>query len=187
MKVRVFIALGLFAAALLSCQVISTQTASGRPRPVKIDEHSVLIPGTTISEADRAAVSDIFKKYDSSLYRVAVYEKGSLKKHLGKMSDIEIGEIASEYSSDAKAKGLTNWTMKIGRGNHITTAGGTTHITKAENTTHVTTGGSPSHITTAENPDDGAKVGLTKHITTIAQQSDALVKEVTPILEKYSR
>ncbi len=119
MKVRVFFALGLIVAALLSCQGIRSQSASAsaHPHTIKIDEHSVLIPGRAISGGDRQAVGDIFKKYDSSLYRIAVYENGSLKKHLGKMSEMQVGTIASEYSSDAKASGLTNWTMKIGHHN----------------------------------------------------------------------
>jgi hypothetical protein len=42
----------------------------------------------------------------------------------------------------------------------------------------VTNNGSPTHITTA---------GNTNHVTRSSQDSDALVKEVTPILEKYAK
>ncbi len=76
------------------------------------------------------------------------------------MSEMRVGAVASEYSSNAKISGLTNWAMKVGNPNHITTAG------------------NPNHITTAEN---------TNHVTTVSQDSDALVKEVAPILEKYSK
>lgn len=177
MKFRVIFASGLFVAALVSCQGLRRQSAAS-PNPIKIDEHSILIPGTTISEDDREAVINIFKKYDGSLYRIAVYENGRLKKHLGKMSEMQIGAVASQYSSNAKASGLTNWTMKIGSTTHITTGGSPTHITTGGSPTHITTGGSPTHITTG---------GASTHITKIPQQSDALVKEVTPILEKYSK
>jgi hypothetical protein len=94
------------------------------------------------------------------------------------MSEMQMGTIASEYSGNAKASGLTSWAMKIGNPTHITTTGSPTHVTQGGSPTHVTQGGSPTHITTAEN---------TTHITKIASKSDALVKEVTPILEKYSK
>ena len=168
MKLRLIFALSLFAAALLSCQEIRRQSAvAGRDR-VKIDEHSVLIPGTAISGEDREAVTKIFRKYDGSLYRIAVYKNGSVEKQLGKMSEMEIGPIAAEYSSNAKASGLTNWTMKIGNPTHV---GEPTHVGSP---THV---GNPTHVPT----------GRPTHVATIAETSDALVKEVTPILEKYSK
>jgi hypothetical protein len=166
MKLRLILALGLVIAALVSCEAIRRQSAANR---VTFDEHSVLIPGTAISGDDQEAISKIFKKYDSSLYRVAEYENGTLKKQLGKMSDLQVGAIASEYPSNAKASGLTNWTMKIGSPSHITTVG---------SPNHVTTAGSPNHVTTAGRP---------SHVTTISPESDALIKEVTPILEKYSK
>ena len=179
MKYRVIIPLGLVVAALVSCQGVGRQSAAARPNAIKVDEHSVLIPGTAISEDDQAAVNNIFKKYDSSLYRIAVYENGSLKKQLGKMSEMQIGAIASEYSKNAKASGLSNWAMKIGNPTHITTAGNPTHVTQGGSPTHVTQGGSPTPATTAGSP---------THVTrNIPPESDALVKEVTPILEKYSR
>jgi hypothetical protein len=79
------------------------------------------------------------------------------------MSEMQIGEVAREYSNNARASGLTNWTTQIGLTTHVTTS---------------TTAGSPTHVTTS---------GSGTHITKIQQESDALVKEVTPILEKYSR
>lgn len=178
MKLRIIFASGLIVAALLSCEGIRRQSAGAGPNPIKVDEHSVLIPGTAISEDDQEAVSNIFKKYDSSLYRIAVYENGGLKKQLGTMSEMQIGTIASEYSSNAKVSGFTNWAMKIGNTTHVTTVG---------NPNHVTTGGSPTHITTAGNPNHITTGGRPTHVTKVSQDSDALVKEVTPILEKYSK
>jgi hypothetical protein len=188
MKYRVIVPLGLVVAALVSWQGVDGQSAAAGPNPIKIDEHSVLIPGTAMSEDDRAAVNNIFKKYDSSLYRIAVYENGRLKKHLGKMSEMEIGAIASEYSKNAKASGLTNWTMKIGSPTHITTTGSPTHVTQGGSPTHVTQGGSPTHVTQGGSPTHVTTAGSPTHVTqNISPESDALVKEVTPILKKYSR
>jgi hypothetical protein len=180
MKLRWIFAVGLFVTTLLSCEAIRNQSAiSGHN--VKISAHSILIPGTTISAGDRDAATKIFKKYDGSLYRIAVYENGSLKRHIGKMSEMQIGEVVREYSNNAGARGLTNWTMQIGLTTHVTTsvaAGSPTHITTAGSPTHITTAGSPTHLTTP---------GSSSHITKIPRASDALVKEVTPILEKYSK
>ncbi len=186
MKLRLIFALSLFVAALLSCEGIRRQSAAASRDRIKIDEHSVLIPGTAISGEDREAVTKIFRKYDGSLYRIAVYKNGSVEKQLGKMSEMEIGPIAAEYSSNAKASGLTNWTMKIGSPTHVAAAGNPTHVASAGNPTHV---GDPTHVgspTHAGNPTHVA-TGRPTHGATIAQASDALVKEVTPILEKYSK
>ena len=187
MKLRLIFALSLFVAALLSCEGIRRQSAAAGRDRIKIDEHSVLIPGTAISGEDREAVTKIFRKYDSSLYRIAVYKNGSVEKQLGKMSEMEIGPIAAEYSSNAKASGLTNWTMKIGNPTHVTgnpthITGNPTHITG--NPTHMT--GNPTHMTDTGNPTH-VPAGRPTHGATIAETSDALVKEVTPILEKYSK
>ena len=171
MKLGLIFALGLFVVALLSCEAIRKQSAASGHN-VKINAHSILIPGTTISGEDRDAVTKIFKKYESSLYRIAVYENGSLKRHIGKMSEMRIGEVAREYSNNARASGLTNWTMQIGSTTHVMTT------VQAGSPTHITTAGSPTHVTTH---------GSSTHITKIPQESDALVKEVTPILEKYSK
>jgi hypothetical protein len=180
MKLRLIFAFSLFVVALLSCEGIRRESAAARRDRIKIDEHSVLIPGTAISGEDREAVTKIFRKYDGSLYRIAVYKNGSVEKQLGKMSEMEIGPIAAEYSSNAKASGLTNWTMKIGNPTHVTAK--PTHITG--NPTHIT--GNPTHMTDTGNPTH-VPAGRPTHGATIAETSDALVKEVTPILEKYSK
>ena len=189
MKLCLIFSVGLFVAALLSCEAIRNQSAVSGHNAVKIDEHSVLIPGTTISGEDRNAVTKIFKKYDSSLYRIAVYENGRLKKHIGKMSEMRIGEIAGEYTKNAKASGLSNWTMQIGFITHVTAtaAGSPTHVTQGGSPTHVTTTGSPTHVTTTGSPTHVTTQGSLTHITKIQPESDALVKEVTPILAKYSK
>jgi len=201
MKLRMIFAAGLLLAALISCQCLRKQSAAAGGSRVQIDEHSILIPGTAIAAADREAVNKIFRKYDSSLYRIAIYESGTLKKEIGTMNEMQIGEIAQEYSRNAKANGLTNWTNQIGNITHVTNSnhGNVTHVTainqvgnpthvtavnQTGNPTHVTSvnqGGSPTHVTTVN------QNGRPTHTTAIGKESDALVQEVTPILEKYSK
>ena len=107
MKIRLILALGLLVAALISCQCIHNQSTASARNPVQFDEHAVLIPGTAISGADQEALNKIFRKYDGSLYRIAVYENGSLKTQIGKMDEMQMGEITQEYSRNAAASGLT--------------------------------------------------------------------------------
>ena len=198
MKTRLIFALGLSVVALVSCQRAPNQSTTSGRSPVQIDEHSVLIPGTAISSEDQEALNRIFQKYDDSLYRIAVYENGSLKKQIGNMDEIQIGEIAQEYSTNATASGLSNWTNQIGARTHVTHYPPTTHVTRPGDTTHVTRPGDTTHVTTGQpthvtHPSDTTHVttGQPTHVThpdfaSIDQESDALVKEVTPILEKYS-
>jgi hypothetical protein len=181
MKLHLIFALGLSIAAVLSCEGMRRQSTAAGPHPVQITKHSILIPGTAISGADREAVTTIFKKYDDSLYRIVVYEKGHLKKPLGKMSEMNMGTIVSEYSANAQASGLTNWTMKIGFvTHHMAATGNPTHMTG--NPTHMTDTGNPTHVTPTGSP---THAGAVTHAS--QEASDALVKEVTPILEKYSK
>lgn len=178
MKLCLIFAAGLLVAALISCQCLRKQSTAANPSRVQIDEHSVLIPGTAITGADREAIKKIFRKYDSSLYRIALYENGRLEKQIGKMKDMQMGEIAQEYTRNAQANGVSNWITRIGYVKHVTVAN------TMGNPTHVTTvnqAGNPTHVTSVNH------VGRPTHATIIAEESDALVQEVTPILEKYSK
>jgi len=203
MKIRWILAVGFLVAALISCQCLHKQSTAANPSRIQIDEHSVLIPGTAIADADREALTKIFRKYDSSLYRIAVYENGKLKKQIGKMEDMQMGEVVQEYARNAEANGLSNWITRIGNVKHVTAAntlGNPTHVTSVNQagiTTHVTAvnqTGNPTHVTSVNqtgNPTHVTSVnhhpGRPAHVTTIAEESDALVQEVTPILEKYSK
>ena len=197
MKIRWILAAGLLVGVLISCQCLHKRSGHSS---VQIDEHSILIPGTTISNPDQEALNKIFRKYDNALYRVAVYENGSFKKQIGKMDELQLADVTKEYSANATSTGLSSWVFQLGLGNHVTHAGNTTHVTKSTNpgnTTHVTRSTNPgntTHVTRSTNP------GNTTHVTTnqpnhvthpnfasIEEESDALVKEVTTILEKYSK
>jgi len=193
MKIRWIFALGLLIALLISCQCLRKRSGQGA---VRIDEHSVLIPpGTAISGADQEALNKIFRKYDNSVYRIAVYEGGSLKKQIGKMDEMYVDEVTKDYSAKTTSTGLSSWVFQLGLRTHVTHFGPTTHITRGETThvtsqtTHVTTG-QPTHVTRGETTH--VTTGEPTHVThhdevRMAKESDALVREVTPILEKYSQ
>jgi len=194
MKTGWILALGLFVVAVISCQCLRKQSDR---RKVEIGEHSILIPGTAISESDQESLNQIFRKYDNSLYRIAVYENGGFKKQIGRMTEMEIAEVTKDYGRNATATGLSNWTLQIGLRTHVTRYPPTTHVTRPGDTTHVTTGvpthvttGQPTHVTTGTptHVTTGAPTHVTHHdFPSIEAESDALVREVTPILEKYSK
>ncbi|MGI8891162.1 MAG: hypothetical protein ACR2G0_10330 [Chthoniobacterales bacterium] len=170
MKIAWIFALGFFVAAVISCQCL--RPPSGRSA-VQINEHTILIPGTSISGTDQEALNRVFRKYDNSLYRIAFYENGGPKKQIGEMDEMQVAEITKDYARKATASGLSSWIFQIGRRTHITL--------HPSATTHVTTG-QTTHVTMSES------THVTRHqFASIDDESDALVKEVTPILEKYSK
>jgi hypothetical protein len=176
MKTYVKLFLIVFASGLAGCLNGSINPGTGQPRPVKIDEHSILIPGTTITAKDQEEVKEILKNYRGSLYRIEHYEKGVRKERIGRMSAMEMdyGYVA-DFASFAKSSGLTTWTTKIGMGCNPT------RICPKSPAPTATATPTPT-------PDSGQRgEGKTCNTTCIPKESDALVKEVTPILEKYGR
>src|SRR5262245_24084660 len=145
MKIRWILALGLLVGVLISCQCLRKRSGQSS---VQIDEHSILIPGTAISNPDQEALNNIFRKYDNTLYRVAIYENGTFKKQIGKMDELQLADVTKEYSTNATATGLSSWVFQLGLGNHITRghAGDTSHVTKTSNP------GNTTHVTKSTNP-----------------------------------
>ena len=184
MKIRWIFALGLLVAVLISCQCLRKQsTESG----VQTSEDSVLLPPTAISKADQAALNNIFGKYDRSLYRIAVYDNGKLTKQIGTMPEMQLADVTKDYARSATATGLTSWTFQFIARTHVTHYGPTTKVTRVGQPSHVTRGeatppGQPTHVTTGE------PTHVTHHkFASMDEEADALVKEVTPILEKYRK
>ncbi len=185
MKIRWIFALGLLVAVLISCQCLRKRSSQGG---VQIKEDSILIPPTAISKADQEALNNIFRQYDRSLYRIAVYENGKLTKQLGTMPEMQLADVTKDYARSATATGLTSWTFQFIARTHVTHYGPTrtrvshlgqpSHVTRAE----ATPSGQPTHVTTGE------PTHVTHHkFASMDEEADALVKEVTPILEKYSK
>jgi hypothetical protein len=139
-------------------------------------------------------VNKIFRKYDDSLYRIAVYEGGTLKNQIGKMDEMYVDDVTKDYSRNATATGLTSWIFQLGLRSHVTRFPQSTHITRGE-TTHVTNGGTThppgqtTHVTShSTHVPPGEPTHVTRHnYASLEEESDALVKEVRPILEKYSK
>jgi len=174
MKTCVKLFLIVFAGVLAGCLNGSITPGRGQPKSVKIDEHSILIPGTNITAKDQDEVKEILKNYRGSLYRIEHYEKGVRKELIGRMSEIEMGHgYVSDFASFAKSSGLTTWTTKIGLGCNPT------HCPPASPTPTPSPAPAPG-----SSQRSGGKLCNT---TCYPPKSDALVKEVTPILEKYSK
>jgi hypothetical protein len=158
MNTRVMFPLILCLLVGVFCLGMGKPSGHGRSKAVEINKDYIFIPGTTISAEDQTAVKQILKKYDRSFYRIEPYEKGTPKKHIGTMDEMEVGH---GFSRDfAKSSGFTTWTTKIGRGC------------------------SPTRCTQSPTPPAGA--GRTCKLM-CPDPSDSMVREVTPILQKYSK
>jgi hypothetical protein len=152
MKKRIIFPLIVCLFAGVFCLGMGKPPAHGQPHKIEINKDYIFIPGTTISAEDQTAVKQILKKYDRSFYRIERYEKGTAKKTIGTMKEMEVGH---GFSHDfAQTTGFTSWTTKIGRGC------------------------SPTRCT--QSPTPPPREGGT-------DPSDTMVREVTPILQKYSK
>lgn len=150
---------------VVACTMGKTKNAGkGKPRPVKIEEHYVLIPGTEISQKDQDDIKAILKQFDASLYKVRPYEQGKAQNAIGKLTDLDIDKgTRKEIAAFAKEKGLTSWTTKIGR-------------------CCVTSNPTPS---VPPIPPREPSCSTSRCTRTSPEESDKLVKQVTPILKKY--
>ena len=141
---------------------------------VTMDEaHIVVHPITKISTEDTRAINNVLKKYDKSLYKVATYKDGKLKKTHGTLSDVNLDQaIASELPA-AQAKGESDKTMQFT--NPQRHPGNITNPQKAAAVTNPQR--SPGAPT---NP---------QHSPSLTDEKAAkeLIERLKPILQKYSR
>ena len=138
---------------------------------VTMDEaHIVVHPMTKISTEDTKAINNILEKYDKSLYKLAAYKDGKLKKTQGTLSDVNLDQaIASELPA-AQAKGESNKTMQFTnpqRGN-ITNPQTAAAVTNPQR--------SPSVPTNPQRHPSAADEKAAKE----------LLERLKPILQKYS-
>ncbi len=151
---------------------------------VTMDEtHIVVHPITKISTEDTKAINNILKKYDKSLYKLATYKDGKLKKTQGTLSDVYLDQaIASELSA-AQAKGESNKTMQFTNpqrhpGNITNPQRHPGNITNPQRAAAVTnpqrSPGAPT------NPQQSLPPGDEK-------AAKELLERLKPILQKYSR
>ena len=139
---------------------------------VTMDEaHIVVHPITKISMEDTREINNILEKYDKSLYKLAAYKDGKLKKTQGTLSDVNLDQaIASELLA-AQAKGESNKTMQFTnpqRGN-ITNPQKAAAVTNPQRSP-----GAPTNPQRNSSPAD-------------EKAAKELLERLKPILQKYSR
>ena len=157
-------------AAGMAAPALAQKERSG----VTMDEaHIVVHPITKISTEDTRAINNILEKYDKSLYKLAAYKDGKLKKTQGTLSDVNLDQaIASELPA-AQAKGESNKTMQFT--NPQRHPG---NITNPQKTAAVT------------NPQrsPGAPTNPQRHPSAADEKAaKELLERLKPILQKYSR
>jgi hypothetical protein len=81
---------------------------------VEIKDNYILIhPGAKLSKADAAALNSVLKKYDKSLYKIEVYQKGKVVKTVGSLSDMRIDQKTAADLTEAKTKGLSERAIQL--------------------------------------------------------------------------
>jgi len=102
----------LAAGALLSLAVASVaQEKSGK---VEIKEDVIIIhPGSKISKSDTAALNEVLRKYDKSLYKIETYRSGKSKKKLGELSDMLIDQTVASELASAKESGGSDRSIQV--------------------------------------------------------------------------
>ena len=98
--------------ALLSLAVASVaQEKSGK---VEIKEDVIIIhPGSKISKSDTAALNEVLRKYDKSLYKIETYRSGKSKKKLGELSDMLIDQTVASELASAKESGESDRSIQV--------------------------------------------------------------------------
>src|SRR5207253_11243655 len=104
----------------------------------------IVIPGTSVSQADQDSVMAILGQYKQSLYKVQTYKDGnpSGKAH-GALADKIIGvATVAQVASDAKQDALSGWGIQTG-------SSSSSHPTTQPSPTPQPSG-SPSHPSTVQ-------------------------------------
>jgi hypothetical protein len=115
-----------------------------------------IYPGTQISSGDQKALNAILKHFDKSLYKIKTYEHGQLVKTQGRLDDVYIDPVLVADVIKASQQGIPNFAEQIGNPNR----------------TH---GMAPSTGHAAKMP-----------TPLPPEESERLVRLVTPVLLKYS-
>ena len=186
MRTRPLVGAFLLAAGLViwlsisSCKTeVGTGGSTGNTKHnVVIQEKGlgILIPGTEISKTDAEAMNNILKKYDKDVYKLRTYKDASLTKTEGKLKDLVLDrELMSTMAANVKKAGFTQFAVQLGIGTNPqkVTLGPAPSPVSSTNAQRQTTGPSPSPTGVGyaqKNPE---------------KESQELVRELRPILEKY--
>jgi hypothetical protein len=81
---------------------------------VEIKEDVIIIhPGSKISKSDTAALNEVLRKYDKSLYKIETYRSGKSKKKLGELSDMLIDQTVASELASAKESGESDRSIQV--------------------------------------------------------------------------
>jgi hypothetical protein len=81
---------------------------------VEIKEDVIIIhPGSKISKSDTAALNEVLRKYDKSLYKIETYRSGKSKKKLGELSDMFIDQTVASELASAKESGESDRSIQV--------------------------------------------------------------------------
>jgi hypothetical protein len=203
MRTRPLVGAFLLAAGLViwlsisSCKTeVGTGGSTGNTKHnVVIQEKGlgILIPGTEISKTDAEAMNNILKKYDKDVYKLRTYKDASLTKTEGKLKDLVLDrELMSTMAANVKKAGFTQFAVQLGIGTNPqrVALGPAPSPVSSTNPNRVALGPAPSPVTStnAQRQSTGpspSPSGVGYAQKNLEKESEELVRELRPILEKY--
>ena len=177
MKPRILILMAAVTTIVVMWIVVACRTTQNyNVKKAVIENDAIVLNAVTLSQSDEAAMNQILKQYDKSLYRVETYDKAHRTMTRGSLDKMWIeNEVASKAVERAKQEGFSQYAVQItGVGHHPTPAPGA-----MSGVGH----GPPS-------PSPSATVNGVPHRAdqqSRAKNSDEFLQRLKPILEKYAR
>ena len=170
---------GLVLVALASLAVLTSTGLAQTSGKVEIKDDYILIhPGTKLSTEDVKALNDVLKKYDKSLYKIEVYEKGKATKTVGSLSDMQIDQKTVAELADAKTKGQSERAIQL-----IAPSASS----QGASPTAPPTGPVPSGPQVPTGPVPSGPQTQTPAPTASPGQTAEFMERLKPILQKYSK
>jgi len=191
MKPRILILMAAVTTIVVMWIVVACRTTQNyNVKKAVIENDAIVLNAVTLSQSDEAAMNQILKQYDKSLYRVETYDKAHRTMTRGSLDKMWIeNEVASKAVERAKQEGFSQYAVQItGVGHHPTPAPGAMSgvghgPTPAPGAISGVGHGPPS-------PSPSATVNGVPHRAdqqSRAKNSDEFLQRLKPILEKYAR
>lgn len=162
--------------------------------------HSVVLPGTALTEADSKALNDILSKHDKRIYKIESYNQPAHKKTKGSLRDVFIDKrAAAEAPTNAGKPGFTHDAIQIGVGEKPVQGASTVPQAPLPSPSpgastvpqQVQASATPAGTSVPQsNPVQalGMVTGSNPQVSKqMYDESAELVRAVEPILKKYSR
>lgn len=173
-----------------ACVSDADKKMPGAGSNVVITQDRIIMPGTSMTKADGAAMNKILNQYDKTLYRVDTYENGKRTKTQGKLTDVVTdGRLASELAANLKKEGFSQYAVQIrasGGTNPASTANSPVPGPSTNPTSTSPVPGPSTNPASTYGPVPGASTNPTSASTSRPKTNDSF-ERLKAILSKYQR